>query len=118
MRNRIEIGDPCGEGCPNDPDYPLKASSYTETFSAYDPYPNDMPPTPDPIVYGAVQRVWDLPAGSPNPVHNADYILAKYYYEAYQGQISASPVLYYHWSPRQGGDEQGIYFFTEWPVVQ
>ncbi|MBD3252036.1 hypothetical protein GF380_06360 [Candidatus Uhrbacteria bacterium] len=116
MRNRLEIGDPC-VGCSVEMN--LTASTYEETFPAYDPYRLQvMPDVPDPIVLQAVREVWNLPAGTPNPVNNADYILGKYYYEANQSRIAVAPVFHYFWIPLAGGNQQGIYFFAEWPVAQ
>ncbi|MBN1875215.1 MAG: RHS repeat-associated core domain-containing protein, partial [Anaerolineae bacterium] len=118
MRNRIEIGDPCGEaGCPYDPDFPIRASSYGETFQYYDPYSQGLlPDTVDLSILEMVRAVWDLPAGTPNPIKGADYILSLAYYRLYKDKINVEPVFEYFWTP-EGGTEQGIYFFTEWPVI-
>ncbi len=120
MRNQIEIGDLCGaEGCPYDPDHPLRATSYGETFRDYTPYRlRLLPETIDPLVLELVRAVWDLPAGTPNPIMGADYILSKAYYELYNDSIDVEPVDHYFWTPSaEGSAEQGIYFFTEWPVI-
>ncbi len=119
MRNRIEIGDPCGTGCPYNPEYALRASTYEETFQYYDPYRLELlPETIDPIVLEAVRSVWDLPAGSPNPILGADYILSKAYYELHKDQINVEPVYWFFWTPNYPNSaEQGIYFFTELPAI-
>jgi hypothetical protein len=92
MRNQIEIGDPCGAGCPNNPDYPLTAPNYTATFSRYDPYTTGpLPDEPDPLVLDAVLQVWEKPVGSSDPTIGSDYMLSKEYYNEFRYQMDVAP---------------------------
>ena len=121
MRNRIEIGDPC-VGCTKEGVMLPIATTYKEAYSGYEPYYRDkMPEKPNVLAVVAVVDVWTEPAGTPNPVNDAEYILGKGLCEqaACLECLEAEGleyVLYVDWMPPgEGASKQGIYFFTECP---
>ncbi len=129
VRNVVEQGTLCTPqqgGCYRPTRiHPYK--SYADAYVLSDVYTQKLMPTQsDPIVYEEVQRVFDLPAGTPNPIQNAQYYLTLEFYESNKSQIEAMYVDVVKWVPeetkRRYPPEQwqwyGLYFFVEWPEVK